>query len=466
MNKVKRRAMSALLVAVLVLGGIGVYIVRYIEHGAEWATFAANSSVYTSGVLSTGTLTDRNGVVLATANGGSRSYADDAAVRTACYQAVGDYTGNVGTGALKAFSKQLSGYNPITGTYATDGHTVALTLDSSLCVTAYEALAGRKGAVLVSNYKTGEVLCMASGPSIDPAVDGDVPDGAYINRCINGSFTPGSIFKLITSAAAIENIKDIDSRRFSCAGSLDVNGVSVKCTGVHGSQTFEDALANSCNCAFAQISLELGADTIESYAKKLGFLDSQSLSGIPTLAGSFTKGASGSANLAWSGIGQYEDLICPYSMLRYVSAIANGGTRHSASILKTVRSYDGSELIYENEAEVLSTVETSDYNWAAVQKGMYLVANDRAGSAYETFGDYGVKVAAKTGTAQLGDNQVNNAIFICYAPYDNPKVAVAVVVEHGSAGASIASIARDFLDAYFTVKTVDTAPESELSLLR
>ena len=327
MNKVKRRAMSALLVAVLVLGGIGVYIVRYIEHGAEWATFAANSSVYTSGVLNTGTLTDRSGVVLATASGGSRSYAEDAAVRKACYQAVGDYAGNIGTGALKAFSKQLSGYNPITGTYATDGHTVALTLDSSLCVTAYEALAGRKGAVLVSNYKTGEVLCMVSGPSIDPAVDGDVPDGAYINRCINGSFTPGSIYKLITSAAAIENIKDIDSRRFSCAGSVDVGGVTVKCTGVHGSQTFEDALANSCNCAFAQISLELGADTIESYAKKLGFLDSQSLSGIPTMAGSFTKGAAGSANLAWSGIGQYEDLICPYSMLRYVSAVA--AARHA-----------------------------------------------------------------------------------------------------------------------------------------
>lgn len=220
MNKVKRRAMSVLLVAVLVLGGIGVYIVRYIEHGAEWATFAANSSVYTSGVLNTGTLTDRSGVVLATASGGSRSYAEDAAVRKACYQTVGDYAGNIGTGALKAFSKQLSGYNPITGTYATDGHTVALTLDSSLCVTAYEALAGRKGAVLVSNYKTGEVLCMVSGPSIDPAVDGDVPDGAYINRCINGSFTPGSIYKLITSAAALENIKDISTRRFTCAAAL------------------------------------------------------------------------------------------------------------------------------------------------------------------------------------------------------------------------------------------------------
>ena len=156
MNKVKRRAMSALLVAVLVLGGIGVYIVRYIEHGAEWATFAANSSVYTSGVLSTGTLTDRSGVVLATANGGSRSYADDAAVRTACYQAVGDYTGNVGTGALKAFSKQLSGYNPITGTYATDGHTVALTPAGQTLLTGAEDLLRQADALAAAVHTAAE----------------------------------------------------------------------------------------------------------------------------------------------------------------------------------------------------------------------------------------------------------------------------------------------------------------------
>ena len=121
--------------------------------------------------------------------------------------------------------------------------------------------------------------------------------------------------------------------------------MTVKCTGVHGSQTFEDALANSCNCAFAQISLELGADTIESYAKKFGFLDSQSLSGIPTMAGSFTKGASGSANLAWSGIGQYEDLICPYSMLRYVSAIANGGSVVEPSLLLDTPSSSTTSLL-------------------------------------------------------------------------------------------------------------------------
>ena len=399
MNKVKRRAMSALLVAVLVLGGIGVYIVRYIEHGAEWATFAANSSVYTSGVLSTGTLTDRSGVVLATANGGS-------------------------------FSKQLSGYNPITGTYATDGHTVALTLDSSLCVTAYEALAGRKGAVLVSNYKTGEILCMASGPSIDPSSDGDVPDGAYINRCINGSFTPGSIFKLITSAAAIENIKGIDSRRFTCAGSVDVAGVTVKCTGVHGSQTFEDALANSCNCAFAQISLELGADTIESYAKKFGFLDSQSLSGIPTMAGSFTKGASGSANLAWSGIGQYEDLICPYSMLRYVSAIANGGSVVEPSLLLDTPSGSTTSLLSTATANKLR--DMMNYNVSA---------------HYGTNRFPGLNLCAKTGTAEVGDG-TSHAWFTGFLLDDAHPYAFVVLVENAGGGLTNAgAVANTVLQA-------------------
>ena len=408
MNKVKRRAMSALLVAVLVLGGIGVYIVRYIEHGAEWATFAANSSVYTSGVLNTGTLTDRSGVVLATASGGSRSYAEDAAVRKACYQAVGDYTGNIGTGALKAFSKQLSRYNPITGTYATDGHTVAL----------------------VSNYKTGEVLCMVSGPSIDPAVDGDVPDGAYINRCINGSFTPGSIYKLITSAAALENIKDIDSRRFTCAGSVDVGGVTVKCTGVHGSQTFEDALANSCNCAFAQISLELGADTIESYAKKLGFLDSQSLSGIPTMAGSFTKGASGSANLAWSGIGQYEDLICPYSMLRYVSAIANGGSVVEPSLLLDTPSGSTTSLLSTATANKLR--DMMNYNVSA---------------HYGTNRFPGLNLCAKTGTAEVGDG-TSHAWFTGFLLDDAHPYAFVVLVENAGGGLTNAgAVANTVLQA-------------------
>ena len=162
--------------------------------------------------------------------------------------------------------------------------------------------------------------------------------------------------------------------------------MSVKCTGVHGSQTFEDALANSCNCAFAQISLELGADTIESYAKKLGFLDSQSLSGIPTLAGSFTKGASGSANLAWSGIGQYEDLICPYSMLRYVSAIANSGSVVEPSLLLDTPSGSTTNLLSGTTANKLR--DMMNYNVSA---------------HYGTNRFPGLNLCAKTGTAEVGD---------------------------------------------------------------
>lgn len=430
MNKVKRRAMSALLVAALVFCGIGVYIYRYINHGAEWATFAANSSVYTSGVLNTGTLTDRNGVVLAHAADGAHAYADDSAVRRACYHVVGDYSGNVGTGALGAFSAQLAGYNPITGTYASGGREVALTIDSALNVVALNALNGRKGAVLVSNYKTGEILCMTSSPTTDPADESAaIADGTYLNRCINSTFTPGSVFKLITSAAAIEKISDLESRTFTCAGSVDVAGVTVTCTGVHGNQTFEDALANSCNCAFAEISLELGADTLAQYAKELGFTDAQTLDEITTAAGSFSKGASGSANLAWSGIGQYEDLICPYSMLRLVSAIANGG-----SVVEPT-------LLLDNTNSTASLLKTSTANKLRDMMNY----NVRAHYGTNTFP--GLDLCAKTGTAEVGDG-TSHAWFTGFLLDSAHPYAFVVLVENGGGGLSVAgSVANTVLQA-------------------
>lgn len=430
MNKVKRRAMSALLVAALVFCGIGVYIYRYINHGAEWATFAANSSVYTSGVLNTGTLTDRNGVVLAHAADGAHAYADDSAVRRACYHVVGDYSGNVGTGALGAFSAQLAGYNPITGTYASGGREVALTIDSALNVVALNALNGRKGAVLVSNYKTGEILCMTSSPTTDPADESAaIADGTYLNRCINSTFTPGSVFKLITSAAAIEKISDLESRTFTCAGSVDVAGVTVACTGVHGNQTFEDALANSCNCAFAEISLDLGADTLAQYAKELGFTDAQTLDEITTAAGSFSKGASGSANLAWSGIGQYEDLICPYSMLRLVSAIANGG-----SVVEPT-------LLLDNTNSTTSLLKTSTANKLRDMMNY----NVRAHYGTNTFP--GLDLCAKTGTAEVGDG-TSHAWFTGFLLDSAHPYAFVVLVENGGGGLSVAgSVANTVLQA-------------------
>ena len=346
------------------------------------------------------------------------------------------------------------------------------------------------GALCVVKVDTGEPLALVSYPTYDAATMLDnyetlVADenAPLYNRALMGVYAPGSTFKPCTATALLAEGIISPTRTLKTEGQFTKyidDGYAPECwiystyKYTHGEINVVQAITYSCNYFFYYFGDELGIDKMAYYAKLYGLGEHTGIE-LPEVTGqmstqSFKEQYTG---ISWfqgdtlqSAIGQSFTEFTPLQMAEYCAAIANGGTRHSASILKTVRSYDGSELIYENEAEVLSTVETSDYNWAAVQKGMYLVANDRAGSAYETFGDYGVKVAAKTGTAQLGDNQVNNAIFICYAPYDNPKVAVAVVVEHGSAGASIASIARDFLDAYFTVKTVNTAPESELSLLQ
>ena len=420
MNKVTHRAMSALLIAALVIAGLGVYLVRFAMHGGEWATFAANDSLFTSGMLATGTLTDRYGTILANADGETRTYAVDGNIRRACYHAVGDYAGHIGTGAINAFSAKLAGYNPITGTYAADGEEIALTLDSGLCATAQAALGGRKGMVLLSNYRTGEILVMTSSPTLDPAADNPNPeDGVYINRCLNAKFTPGSIFKLVTAAAAIESIPDLSSRTFTCNGSIDVAGVTITCSGWHGTQTFEDAMANSCNCAFAELALEVGGDTLESYVKDLGFTSKQKLDSISTMAGSFTKDADGAPGLAWSGIGQFEDLICPYSMLRYVSAIAAGGEVHEPTLLLG-HSNGRTKLLDASTADRLR--DLMSYNVQA---------------HYGTWNFPGLNICAKTGTAEVGDG-TSHAWFTGFLLDEAHPYAFVVLVENGGSGLGVA----------------------------
>ncbi len=411
--------------ALLVILGLCIYIIRYINHGEEWALYfdqATSSCTYT--------LTDRNGVVLAKMGNGEKTYAEDADVRTACYQLVGDYGGNVGTGALSSFTKELSGYNLITGIEAQDDVDLSLTVDSKLNVKAYEALNGRNGAVIVSNYKTGEILCMVSSASIDPNnPPTEIPDGAYINRCISSAFTPGSVFKLVTLTAAIENIDNLYQRSFTCNGSFEVNGLTVTCTGTHGTQTIEQALANSCNCAFGQLALELGADTIAEYAAKLGLTSSHQLDSITTAAGNFDKAEANSASLAWSGIGQYNDLVCPYSMLRLVSAVANGGTVVEPSLLGV--SDTESEMLKGSTAAKIASMMS------------YNVTYHYGESTFP-----GLKICAKTGTAEVGDGQASHGWFVGFLDDDKHPYAFAVIVEHGGSGlGSAGAIANAVLQA-------------------
>lgn len=412
MKKVTHRALSALIIAALVIAGVVFYGWKYVHSGASWASFFGSNNV-----TGTSTLTDRNGVVLATESEGKATFSSDYTTRLACYHAVGDLTGNIGTGALTVFSSRLAGFSLVNGTTQSKGTTLALTLDSRLNVTAYKAMAGRRGAVLMCNYKTGEILCMVSTPTQDPAKPSSSPaDGTYLNNCISSSFTPGSVFKLITLTAAVENVSDLYDQTFTCAGSVDVAGVQINCTGTHGNETVEQALANSCNCAFAKIAQEVGPDTLAKYVQKLGFTSSHSLDGINTAAGSFDKAAAGSAELSWSGIGQSTDLVCPYSMLRLVSAIANGGELTEPTLIGHSALDRPSALLSADTAQKMK--EFMSYN----VKYEYGEGNFP-----------GLSVCAKTGTAEVGDG-TSHAWFAGFLNDDAHPYAFVVIIENGGGG--------------------------------
>lgn len=423
MKKVKNRSWASLLIALLLVVGLAVYLVKLADNGGAWAT-------YFNGGTPGGTILDRNGVTLYSSTEDGVSWAADYTTRLSCYHLIGDSTGNVRTGALRQFRDRLTGYSFISGT--SSGKTLQLTVDSSLNAAAYNALAGRDGAVMLIDYTTGEILCMVSTPADDPSNPSAAPaDGTYLNKCLSASFVPGSVYKLVTLAAAIENIPDLFERSFWCEGSSVVSGAVLNCTGSHGSQTIEQALANSCNCAFGEIALELGADTLAEYAEKLGITQELTLDGMTVTPGSFDKAEAGSIGLAWSGIGQYNDLVVPYALVRYVCAIANGG-----SILEpTLLGHGG----LDGETELLSA-DTA----ARIAEMM----NNNVQTAYGGQWTFpGLNVSAKTGTAEVGDG-TSHAWMTGFLNDPAHPYAFVVLVENAGGGLTNAGpVANQVLQA-------------------
>ena len=435
MKKIRNRSVFSLLIAAVLVAGLTFLTAKLAKNGRDWAMFRADQSVFNEGVLSTGTVTDRGGIVLATAADGKATYAADATVRKACLHAVGDWQGNIGTGALSVFNFKLAGYDMLNGVASLNsaGGTAELSIDSKLNVAALSALGNRRGAVLLENYKTGEILCMVSTPTYDPANPPDLSqptyEGAYLNRCLSSTFTPGSVFKLVTLAAAIENRPDLESEAFECAGSVKVGADTVNCTGVHGNQTIEQALSHSCNCAFSQLSQELGADVIASYADKLGLTKKLSVSGIATAAGSVEKGQDGTVNLSWMGIGQYNDQVTPIAMLRLASAIANGGEAEEPVLLKGAHT-SATKLMEQDTADRIKDMMA--YNVTA---------------AYGASRFPGLSLCAKTGTAERGDG-TSNAWFVGFLNDSDHPYAVTVCIEKGGGGlANAGPVANAVLQA-------------------
>ncbi len=443
MKKIEKRAIMCLLLAFVLLTGVGIFSYRYVAHGDDWASYEGNRDVYNEGDLSKGKLYDTNGTLLMQNTTDGMIFNDDASVRTALMHITGDKDNNISTGANRAFTDELIGYNLINGVYSLNnaGKDVSLTLDANICATAYEALAGRNGTVGVYNYKTGEILCMVSSPTYDPLYPPSEPeDGVYINRFTSATFVPGSIFKLVTAAAAIENLDDAYTWEINCTGSVSYGGeYAVTDVSAHGTVDLEKALEVSCNCYFGQLAEKLGPDLLKKYTEKAGLMTSYDIDGIKTTEGTFDFPDSG-MNLAWTGIGQWEDMINPCSMMVYMGAIANGGEATHPNIVKPT-TFMGKQI------DKITTKTTTMIDSTTAASLTEMMANNVV-SHYGSENFPGLSLCAKSGTAEVGDYKEPHAWFAGFLNDDSNPYAFIVLVENSGYGADVAgAVANTVLQA-------------------
>ena len=454
MKKVSNRAIAALILAGILLLGTGALLISYFVHGDEWAVFPGSPHVYSGGNLNSGIITDRSGVVLLDSTDGRR-YADDPNVRKATLHLLGDREGYIAAPLLSEYADALVGYDFITGTYSLSGKvsTGKLTISAQVQTAALDALAGRAGTVGVYNYETGEILCAVSSPTYDPDqvpdIAGDTTgayNGVYVNRFFNATFVPGSIFKLVTASAALENIPDITQQTFQCNGSFDVEGDTVTCNGVHGAINFETALAKSCNVAFGQIALQLGPDVLEQYAKALGITESFSVDGFHTAAGNFDLTDAPNVDVAWSGIGQYTDLINPYGYMRLMGAIAGGGKAAEPYLMEEVESKKITSSYHASKKTTPQLLEPETCEKLAEMMRNNVVNVYGAGNFPDLY------VCAKSGTAEVGGDLTPHATFAGFVQETDYPLAFIVVVENAGSGSAVcASIAGSVLQACVSV---------------
>lgn len=439
MRKQERRAWICLAIVIVLIAGLGVFTYRFVRHGGEWATFYGNTQIYTDGQINRGAVTDRNGTELLRCTEDGFVYNDDYEIRVSTVHAVGDPNGNVSTGAISVFKSQLIGYDILNGTYdsAVGGKTIALTIDADVNKAAYEALGSRTGAVGVYNWKTGEIVCMVSTPTFDPADEPENAGGMYeegsyfFNNFMSGLMIPGSTFKLVTSAAVIDNMPDRDSFSFYCDRVNqfgDGDDTRLYDVSAHGTVDFKEALAKSCNGAFGALTREVGASAMAKYAKKAGLTESVDVDGIETAAGSFDFPDDNDVMLSWAGIGQAHDLVNPCAMMVYMGAIANGGEPVQPTLIKSAsfqRDIVGGKSMGRYIDEDTAT------ELRAMMKN----------NVVENYGESNfpdLNIYAKSGTAE-SDSANSDAWFVGFTDDEDAPYAFVVWVKGGGFGSTVAA---------------------------
>ena len=439
MKKVSGRAIFPLILAIVLLAGTVLLCVRYFAKADEWVTFSGSPHVYTGVNLDGGVVTDRDGTLLLDSTDG-RTYSDDAATRTATMHLLGDRYGYIQAPLLGSFADYMIGFDKINGLYGAEGTeaNAALTLSAAAQTAAYQALGNYHGTVGVYNYKTGEILCAVTSPSYDPDnmpdVDADTSgayDGVYVNRFFQAAYTPGSIFKIVTLAAAIETVPDWENLTFTCEGKTIIGGQEIICEGVHGTITLKQALAHSCNVAFGELAGKVGTKALMEYAEKLGLSESFECDGIPVKAGTVDLKDADAGDLAWAGIGQYTDQVNALTFMRAMGRIAGGGTGAEPYLMAKITR--GEKTVYEAKTEMSSRALKAE---TAAKMTEYLRNN-----VATMYGDWqfgGLNVCAKSGTAEH-EGETADAMFAGFCVDENCPLAFVVFVENGGSGSAVAA---------------------------
>lgn len=459
MNTIYKRCKILFLLVAFVVAGMSVLAGTFIVKGNEYVIKSANRHLYSGGVLiSGGRVLDRNGVTLSRIYDGERIYSDYSSYRRSTLHLVGDQYGFIANGVQTTWASELIGYNLITGVFnagENGGNDLRLTVDADVNAAALSALDGRKGCVGVYNYKTGALLCDVSAPTYDvydKPSNSDIEDdttgrytGLYLNKLFAGQYVPGSVFKTVTAVCAIENIPDVFSRTFRCEGEWTAaDGKAIICNDEHGYVTFEEAFNQSCNVAFAQLAIELGANRLQKTADKLGLNAGFRTDRIMTAKGSVDLSGASVSDLGWAGFGQYTDIVNPAAIMTMMGAIANGGVAVKPYFVDSVSSPSGAN-VYSASTSELGTYMTPQT--ASLMDGILrsTVTDYYGESKFE-----GLRVCAKSGTAEVGGGLEPHAWFAGYSQREDFPYAFVVVVENGGSGYNTAgSVASEVLDALY-----------------
>ena len=463
--KMIRRRIRLLVVCFAALIGLTVCYFGYSVafYGGRWIASPHNPRISSQKKrVSMGAVTDREGAMLAWTNeAGERCYNPSRAVRMAVSQVVGDSEGRVSTGVDTFHAQYLLGFKAGLFERLADALSGDVIRGDDLTLTVSERLSryitehfpkGKRGAAVVMNWRSGEILAMVSLPQFDPedmdAFLADDDAGALINRCTQGLYPPGSTFKIVTLASALQNLPDLQDFVFDCTGRYEVGGYSVTDQRAHGRQTLSEAFSNSCNTAFASLSQRLGYGTLGRTAEALRFNENFLFDDLICYNSSYPIDNLSAEDLAWSAIGQGRVLATPLHMALVACAVANGGRMPEPRLVSRITTPHGTDRpLPAGRGETAALPKNvADRAEAEMIRAVTRGTGSRASVS-------GYVVAGKTGTAEVSDDKTvePHAWFVGYITNPSAPYAVCVLVENGgSGGGTAAPLARRVLQ-----KTID-----------